>query len=75
MDDACMYYFEPKTDVECVYLNDFHKPSTDVEPGTDDSIILSLRLIFISIGRMFYFCFHCLDAEKFECKLVAVPRP
>ena len=39
------------------YLNDFHKPSTDVEPGTDDTcIIVSLGHIFISMGlKMTYF--------------------
>ena len=39
------------------YLNDFHKPSIDVKPGTDDTcIIVSLGHIFISLGmKMTYF--------------------
>ena len=33
------------------YLNDFHKPRLDVEPGIDEiCIILSLGHIFISLG-------------------------
>ena len=38
-------------------LNDFHKPSNDVEAGTDDTcIILILGLIFISLRlKMIYF--------------------
>ena len=58
------------------YLNDFHKPSSDGEPETEDTcIIVSLGLVFISLGLMLSFCFHCLDVEKFECGFMAVPRP
>ena len=33
------------------YLNDFHKPSSDGEPETEDTcIIVSLGLVFISLG-------------------------
>ena len=70
MDGWCMYNFEPKTDVECVFLayegmNDFHKPSIDVEFGIDDTcIILNLGLIFISLGLMLFFLFSLFRCRK-----------
>ena len=40
MMDACMYYFEPKTDVFCVLFEFFCKPGSDVELETEDTCLI-----------------------------------
>ena len=69
MDDACMYYFEPKTDVFCVLFEFFCKPGSDVESETEDTcLIVSLGLFFISLGlKLTYFALREPRFNGGEC--------